>query len=121
MDQLPADIHAGSRAQPRTYQEWQYHPQRGIARPLSSIRSLADLADFAFLKLSKPTRHSGLTKQVIHRHARGLAIAGSPPSLGGKLFEAAWRLRGFENFVMDLVQRPQPGRLPSRPIDIDFD
>jgi uroporphyrinogen decarboxylase len=26
--------------------------------------------------------------------------------LGGELFEAAWRLRGFENFMIDLVQRP---------------
>jgi len=33
-------------------------------------------------------------------------VAGSPPHLGGELFEAAWRLRGFENFMIDLVQRP---------------
>jgi hypothetical protein len=64
---------------------------------------LADLADFAFPELPKPTRHSGLTKQVMHCHARGLAVADSPPRLGGELFEAAWRLRGFENFMMDLV------------------
>ena len=107
MDQLPADIHAGSRAQLRTYHEWQYHPEKGAARPLSSIRSLADLADFAFPELSKPARHAGLTKQVKRWHAQGLAVAGSPPHLGGELFEAAWRLRGFENFMIDLVQRPQ--------------
>jgi hypothetical protein len=40
---------------------------------------------------------------VMHCHARGLAVADSPPRLGGELFEAAWRLRGFENFMMDLV------------------
>ena len=40
MDQLPADIHVGSRAQLRTYHEWQYHPEKGAARPLSSIRSV---------------------------------------------------------------------------------
>jgi uroporphyrinogen decarboxylase len=28
-----------------------------------------------------------------------------PPHLGGELFEAAWRLRGFENFMIDLVER----------------
>jgi uroporphyrinogen decarboxylase len=107
MDQLPADIHVGSQAQLRTYHEWQYHPEKGSARPLSSIRSLADLADFAFPELSKPARHAGLTKQVKRWHARGLAVAGSPPHLGGELFEAAWRLRGFENFMIDLIQRPQ--------------
>ena len=106
MDQLPVDIHVGSQAQLRTYHEWQYHPEKGTARPLSSIRSLADLADFAFPELSKPARHAGLTKQVKRWHAQGLAVAGSPPHLGGELFEAAWRLRGFENFMIDLVQRP---------------
>jgi uroporphyrinogen decarboxylase len=34
-------------------------------------------------------------------------VAGSPPHLGGQLFEAAWRLRGFENFMMDLIRRPR--------------
>jgi uroporphyrinogen decarboxylase len=28
-----------------------------------------------------------------------------PPHLGGELFETAWRLRGFENFMIDLVDR----------------
>ncbi len=106
MDQLPEDIHIGSRAQLRTYHEWQYHPEKGRSRPLSSIRSLGDLADFAFPELSNPVRHAGLTKQVRRWHTRGLAVAGSPPHLGGELFEAAWRLRGFENFMIDLVQRP---------------
>jgi len=85
------------RAQLRTYHEWQYHPEKETARPLSSIRSLVDLADFAFPELSKPTRHAGLTKQMKHWHARGLAVADSPPHLGGELIEVAWRLRGLEN------------------------
>ena len=33
MDQLPADIHVGSRVQHRTYHEWQYHPEKGRDRP----------------------------------------------------------------------------------------
>jgi len=106
LDQLPGDIHIGSRAQLRAYHEWQYHPEKGPARPLSDIRSLGDLADFALPALSKPARHTGLAKQVKRWHDRGLAVAGSPPHLGGELFEAAWRLRGFENFMMDLIQRP---------------
>jgi hypothetical protein len=75
----------------------------------------------AFPELSKPARHSGLTKQVKRWHARGLAVAGSPPHLGGELFEAAWRLRGFENFMMDLVQRPHLAAYLLRPADIDVD
>ena len=48
MDSLPTDIHVGNQAQLRTYHEWQYHPENKTARPLSSIRSLADLADLHF-------------------------------------------------------------------------
>jgi uroporphyrinogen decarboxylase len=39
-------------------------------------------------------------------HARGLAAGGNLPHLGGELFEAAWRLRGLENFLIDLRTRP---------------
>jgi len=105
LDSLPQDIHVGNQAQLRTYHEWQYHPQRGTARPLSSVRSLKELVRYVFPDLSNPTRHAGLSQQVQHWHARGLAVAGSPPHLGGELFEAAWRLRGFENFMIDLVDR----------------
>jgi uroporphyrinogen decarboxylase len=111
---LPEDIHVGNPAQLRTYHEWQYHPEKGTARPLSDIRSLAELVKYVFPDLSNPARHSGLSRQVQRWHAQGLAVAGSPPHLGGQLFEAAWRLRGFENFMMDLVHR---GELASYLLD----
>ncbi|CAB1061024.1 hypothetical protein D1BOALGB6SA_5795 [Olavius sp. associated proteobacterium Delta 1] len=105
LDTLPEDIHVGNPAQLRTYHEWQYHPQRGTARPLSSVRSLKDLVKYVFPDLSNPTRHAGLSQKVQRLHAQGFAVAGAPPHLGGELFEAAWRLRGFENFMTDLVDR----------------
>jgi uroporphyrinogen decarboxylase len=107
LDRLPPDIHVGNPAQLRTYHEWHYHPERGAARPLGSIRSLRELARYVLPNLSHPPRHAGLADQVRRWHARGVAVAGSPPHLGGELFEAAWRLRGFENFMTDLVDRPQ--------------
>ena len=105
MDNLPEDIHVGNQAQLRTYHEWQYHPERGAARPLSGVRSLKELVRYVLPDLSNPNRHAGLTKQVQRWHSQGLAVAGAPPHLGGELFEAAWRLRGFENFMIDLVCR----------------
>jgi uroporphyrinogen decarboxylase len=65
--------------------------------------NLPDDIHFVFPHLSHSARHSGLSKRVKNWHAQGLAVAGSPPHLGGELFEAAWRLRGFENFMTDLV------------------
>ena len=38
LDGLPQDMHVGNPAQLRTYHEWQYHPEKGNARPLSSVR-----------------------------------------------------------------------------------
>jgi uroporphyrinogen decarboxylase len=35
-----------------------------------------------------------------------MAAGGNLPHLGGELFEAAWRLRGLENFLLDLIERP---------------
>jgi len=105
MERLPEDIHVGNLAQLRTYHEWQYHPERGPARPLSKVLSLKELARYVLPDLSNPIRHAGHTKKVERLHAQGFAVAGSPPHLGGDLFEAAWRLRGFENFMIDMVDR----------------
>jgi uroporphyrinogen decarboxylase len=107
LDTLPQDIHVGSLAQLRTYHEWQYHPQRGTARPLSGVRSLKDLVQYVLPDLSNPNRHTGLAQKVRRWQAQGYAVAGAPPHLGGELFEAAWRLRGFENFMIDLVNRSE--------------
>ena len=107
MDNLPDDIHVGNPAQLRIYHEWQYHPEKGPDRPLSKIRSLKDLVNFVLPDLSNSSRHRGLAKQVRNWHDRGIAVAGSPPHLGGQLFETAWRLRGFENFMVDMIQRSE--------------
>jgi uroporphyrinogen decarboxylase len=107
LDRLPRDLHVGSQAQLRTYHEWRYHPERGSARPLSRIRSLKELASYVLPDLSSPSRHAGLAQQVKRWHDQGLAVAGMPPHLGGELFEAAWRLRGFENFMIDLLERAE--------------
>jgi len=107
LDTLPQDLHVGNPAQLRTYHEWQYHPQRGTARPLSGVRSLRDLVAYVLPDLSNPTRHAGLTQKVQGWHDEGFAVAGAPPHLGGELFESAWRLRGFENFMVDLVDRSE--------------
>jgi len=107
LDRLPADIHLGSPAQLRTYHEWNYHPEKGSSRPLSSIGSLKELAGYIFPDLLNPARHAGLATRVQHWHTLGYAVAGAPPHLGGELFEAAWRLRGFENFMADLASRPE--------------
>jgi uroporphyrinogen decarboxylase len=107
LERLPADLYLGNPRQLRTYHEWQYHPEQGRQRPLGHISSVAELDAALLPDLSHPQRHAGLARQVRRWHEKGLAVAGSPPHLGGQLFETAWRLRGFETFMEDLLRRPE--------------
>jgi uroporphyrinogen decarboxylase len=101
------DTRLGHPAQVRRYARWRYHPEAGDRRnPLARARSLDDLKRFPFPDLSAPYVASGLARPVEALHARGLAAGGNLPHLGGELFEAAWRLRGLESFLIDLVERP---------------
>lgn len=101
------DTRLGNAGQVANYARWRYHPERaGQPNPLACAETLDDLRSFPFPDLSAPYRARGLALQVERLHARGLAAAGNPPHLGGELFEAAWRLRGLENFLLDLIERP---------------
>ena len=80
-------------------------PGERTGSPAQQNPLVKDLGKFVLPDPSHPARHAGLTKQIKGWHARGLAVAGSPPHLGGQLFETAWRLRGFENFMVDMIQR----------------
>jgi uroporphyrinogen decarboxylase len=102
------DTRLGTFEQAMTYARWDYHPQHPEQRnPLARARSLADLCAFPFPDVSTPYHVEGLSRQVETLHAHGLAAGGSLPHLGGELFETAWRLRGLENFLLDLVERPK--------------
>jgi len=102
---LPKEVYVGNLAQLRTYHEWNYHPERTPDGPLSAIETTAELTRVIFPDLTHPSRYQGLREQAQAYHARGLAVAGSPPHLGGELFESGYRLRGFQNFMADLRLR----------------
>jgi uroporphyrinogen decarboxylase len=101
------DTRLGTAAQVMNYARWQYRPQEPRRRnPLARARSLDELRDFPFPDVSTPYHVENLAHQVQDMHRCGLAAGGSLPHLGGELFESAWRLRGLENFLLDLVERP---------------
>jgi uroporphyrinogen decarboxylase len=103
----PPDTRLGHPAQVRTYARWGYHPELpDRSNPLARARSLENLRRFPFPDLRAPYVVEGLGRQVEELHGRGLAAGGSLPHLGGELFEAAYRLRGLESFLTDLVERP---------------
>lgn len=107
LEGLPPDVHVGNLNQLRTYHEWGYHPERGTSRPLSAVRSIRELAEAVLPKLNHPSRHAGLARRAASWQTEGYAVAGAPPHLGGELFEMGMRLRGFGNFMVDLVRRKE--------------
>jgi uroporphyrinogen decarboxylase len=103
---LPRDTYVGSAAILRTYHDWGYHPEIPRDAPLSDARTIQELAAAPlpdFMQQVKPER---LRVQVERLHAAGYAVMAAPPHLGGQLFETAWRLRGFERFLLELVDTP---------------
>lgn len=104
LDSLPNDVHVGTPTQLRTYNEWKYRPELENKNPLSEAQSVTDLARFIFPDITNPARYAELSSKIMGWHEQGYAVAGTPPHLGGQLFEAAWRLRGFENFMVDLLE-----------------
>jgi len=107
---FPPDTRLGTPAQVTTYTRWDYRPLTPDQRnPLARARSLDDVRSFPFPDVSALYHVKALGRQVRALHARGLAAGGNLPHLGGELFEAAWRLRGLENFLIDLLERPAWG------------
>jgi uroporphyrinogen decarboxylase len=102
------DTRLGTPLQQLTYVRWNYRPEAPAQRnPLARAQTLDDLRAFPFPDTDAPYHVAGLKDEVAIWHARGFAVGGNLPHLGGELFEAAWRLRGLENFLLDLIERPE--------------
>ncbi len=106
---LPEEVFVGNLEQLRRYHAWDYRPERSredptAASPLRRATTVADLEGFTFPDFGGEVAFEDLRRRVSENHARGLAVLALPPRLGGTLFEAAWRLRGFEAYLCELSQ-----------------
>jgi uroporphyrinogen decarboxylase len=102
------DTRIGNASQVARYASWGYRPQAARdGNPLERAETLADLERFPFPEVGGTRVVESVARQVRDLHARGLAAGGNTPHLGGELFEAAWRLRGLERFLIDLVTRQE--------------
>jgi uroporphyrinogen decarboxylase len=102
------DTRLGTPAQAEHYARWRYRPERlRRQNPLARVRSVRDIERLRFPETEGSAEAArALTERVAAFHARGLAVGGALPHLGGELFESAWRLRGLESFLLDLAERP---------------
>jgi uroporphyrinogen decarboxylase len=107
LESLPTHAFLGNARTLRTYSEWGYHPERVGAEPLSRARSIDDVRAFSFPSILEEQRHQGLRENVRKIQSSGLAVAALPPHMGGEIFEAAQRLRGFNQLMSDFFRNPQ--------------
>jgi uroporphyrinogen decarboxylase len=108
IQQFSMDTRIGSPSQLRTYSEWGYRPDEEAQRnPLAKAKTVADLDDYPWPDTTAVYRYRGLKRKVEKWQGEGYAVAGGPPHLGGELFETAWRLRGLENFLLDLIRNKE--------------
>lgn len=106
LDTLPRDTYVGSAAILRTYHDWGYHPEIERDAPLGDAHTVAQIGAAPLPDFMRQVRPDRLRRTVERIHEQGYAVMASPPHLGGELFETAWRLRGFDQFMIDLIDNP---------------
>jgi len=102
LEGLPKHIPMGELSTLRTYWEWSYHPEIPGGEPLAAIRIIKELEAFLPTRITDSSRHWGLSEKIRAFQDKGLTVMGIPPHLGGDIFETAWRLRGFNQLLLDL-------------------
>jgi uroporphyrinogen decarboxylase len=103
---LPHDVYVGTKDILRTYHDWGYHPELARDAPLGDAQTIQAIAAAPLPEFMSQVNPERLAARVEHWHKQHYAVMASPPHLGGELFETACRLRGFEQFLIDLVENP---------------
>lgn len=73
----------------------------GYVSPLRNASALSELENYPMDDVRR-WDFSGLPEQVAQRHAAG-KIAGA---WAGDMYETAWQIRGYEQFLMDMAEQP---------------
>jgi uroporphyrinogen decarboxylase len=103
---LPRDVYVGSDAILRTYHDWGYHPEIERHAWLGDAKTIEDIAAAPLPDFMSQIDVDRLRADVERFHEQDLAVMAAPPHLGGELFETAYRLRGFYQFMIDLATNP---------------
>ena len=77
-----------------------YHFLRRIA-PLRNATSLKEIEEYPLEDMTK-FDYSGVGAAIEKAHAQGKVVSGG----GAGMYEKAWDIRGYEPFLMDMIERP---------------
>lgn len=83
----------------------EFHFER-MVHPLRNATSVRDVEAYPFPDLAAPERFADLAAKVQAVHDEGLAAVASVTPVGGTVFWPAYKLRGMEALLMDLVAEP---------------
>jgi len=72
--------------------------------PLSDLKDIKELDEHPWPN-ADDYEDKGLKEKAIKLDEEGWAVIGDQP-IGGSIFDVAWMLRGFENFMTDLYVNP---------------
>jgi len=73
----------------------------GYISPLRNAKSLKEIEEYPMYDLSK-WDDSHLAEQVAAAHEAGCVAVGNV----GHMYETAWQIRGYEQFLIDTIERP---------------
>lgn len=79
-----------------------YHFKEMI-HPMRNFTSVKEIEQYPWPDVTADYRTDGLEERVAELKRKGYAVRGRIPEIDGTVFETAWRLRGMENFLVDLV------------------
>lgn len=78
-----------------------------LVHPLQRAESAAEIEHYPFPDLDADYRYAGLIEEAAALRAAGYAVIGNVAPLGGTIFWPAYKLRGMEEFLMDLLVNPE--------------
>ncbi len=74
-----------------------------MVHPLARAQSVADLEGYPWPDVTATYRRDIARQRIQEVQAKGKAVLAWPPFIGGTFFEMAWRMRGMDTFLMDMV------------------
>jgi uroporphyrinogen decarboxylase len=83
----------------------EFHFER-IIHPLRNVRTVQEIDSYPFPDLAAEGRFTDFAAKVEAVHREGLAVLAAAAPVGGTVFWPAYKLRGMEALLMDLMTEP---------------
>ena len=82
------------------------HHFETMVYPLAEASQISDIEAYPWPDVTAGYRREVARQRIEEVHDKGCAVLGWAPFIGGTFFEMAWRLRGLDTFLMDMITNP---------------